>query len=308
VPVFSNALGISSYVALGITFVASAAYLPLSTLRGNLQGLQKFRPLSLNRVGEKAVLIFAGGALVLAGFGVNGAILGLIASVVAMIVYAVISMGHYGRPTFSGVRPARLIKPSAVVLATALGVAALANIDSLIAKSVFPDDEAGVFNAIGRLGKILFFIALAFNRALFPKSVRLQAEGRSSTGMLLRSLGVMAAASLLIVPMTVPVAHPLISLSLGHNYAGSSGLVPWYFGAMGLMAMVSMLMYYNVAIGNRAHLWPLGVGLCVLGGLFILEPNSPFQLIAAMILTYLVVFAITFYVTLRAGKQRQLTA
>jgi O-antigen/teichoic acid export membrane protein len=303
-PLIGEGLGISSDELIVMAIVVGAGYLPLSTLRGNLQGLQKFGALSKNRIGEKAVLIISGGSLVMAGFGIDGAMLGLVISLVAMAAYAAVTLGPYGKSLLSGVRPGQMVKPSVIVMVTALGVAALANMDSLIAKSIFDDEDAGVFNAVGRLGKVMFFIALAFNRALFPKSTRLRASGGNSFKLLLKGLAFMAFGSLIVIPMTIPVARPFMSFALGHAYAGSSGLVPWYFTAMSLMAMVSMVLYYNVAVGNRVHVAPMAVGLAVMAGMFVVQPGTMFHLIAAMIAVYIGLLAVALFSTVRSELPR----
>ena len=74
----------------------------LPIIRGNLQGLQKFKLLGLNLITEIIVKLFLGILLVYLGFKVNGAIFAVVLSFFFPILLGLISIRRYLTKNITG--------------------------------------------------------------------------------------------------------------------------------------------------------------------------------------------------------------
>lgn len=134
--------------------------------------------------GRQALLTFAYSvsrcvaalALVVAGLGINGAVLGLLfaTACVALLSWLAIPRTGPASPVTTG----HFLSFSWPLMIFAFGVSALLNLDLLLLKSYFPDsDEVGFYGGAVNLGKAPYFLFYAFATTAQPSVARLHAGG-----------------------------------------------------------------------------------------------------------------------------------
>ncbi|MDX6554627.1 MAG: hypothetical protein QOD86_822, partial [Miltoncostaeaceae bacterium] len=146
-------------------------WLLLSVQRGLLQAAQAYRPVGLSIVLEALGRLAVGLALVLAGAGVTGAYLGTVASLaIAAVALAIVLRRRLGPPARdAAAHPLRALAAGAALPIAALTlVAALQNVDVIMAKHVLEDDPAGVYAATAVAAKAVVWIAVGIGLWVLP--------------------------------------------------------------------------------------------------------------------------------------------
>jgi len=152
------------YLGLVVPFV----YL-LALTRGLLQGLQSFIGLGLNNISEGAVKLLVGVGLVVFGWGVGGAVLGVTLSYVGAFLFSLIPLRHFFHHPQKKVEKKLLTAYSLPVLFALLTLTALYSFDVLMVKHYLSEHEAGLYAAASLLGKVVFFATLSIAMVMFPK-------------------------------------------------------------------------------------------------------------------------------------------
>ena len=291
-PFISDFLRLSSPVPVMLMGASIVFYLVLPTFRGALQGLQNFKWLTINRVGERVVLLVAGSILVSLGFGIAGVMAALGIAGVAMLALAFVPLNAIMRNAVSSTDWKGLVFKGAPVLVTVLGIALLANLDLVMAKRFLPAEDAGLYSAIARTGRIVFFISVAFSRALFPKASKAQALGRSPTSLIVRSLGYIGAFCVAAIVAAAVIGRPLIGVVYGDEYREIAFLLPWYIGAVSLLSVTTVMLYYNLSLALNRHLIPLIATVVLQVALLSFFHDSPLQIVIILILSITPLFLI----------------
>jgi O-antigen/teichoic acid export membrane protein len=166
-PAISRYLNLPDPRLIILLAVGTAFYIPLGVRRGLLQGMYKFRRLSINFILEVVVKLGATIALLAFGFGVKGVIAAVSASVVAAYL-------------FGGPSPELKVAPQPGLPASFLeGVQAIVffvgqviinNVDILLVKHFYPPEQAGLYAAIAVVGRVVYMSSWAVVSSMFPLS------------------------------------------------------------------------------------------------------------------------------------------
>ncbi|MGZ4845316.1 MAG: oligosaccharide flippase family protein, partial [Candidatus Angelobacter sp.] len=159
-------LNVPSPWIIGLLAVGIAAYAPLGVKRGAMQGVCAFPRLGTNFVLEALTRFFLGAGLVVAGYGVLGAVGAISASVIVACFIPRI-------PAQLRVKAGTAEPPSYAEAIQAIvffvGQVIINNIDILLVKHFFPSDPAGVYAAISQIGRLLYFASwFGVVNAMFP--------------------------------------------------------------------------------------------------------------------------------------------
>lgn len=300
-PAIANAFDSPTEPVLwGCLAIALSIWVPATY--GILQGLERFPALGSALLVAAFVRIAAGVALVAAGAGVSGAMVGVVLGFAASAVFALgLCFRHTGEDGrgWIGV-PAPRIGALVTVLLAGVVVAAPTSLDVAVVRYVFSGDEAGVYTGISVLGRVIIFASLAVPFTILPKVAartasgaptgRLLAEGLAITG----TLAVAAAAGIVF-------ATDVFGWQLGGiDVSGASAALHWYLAAMVLFSLTVAIVHYQVGRGSGAFILAAGLpNVALQAVLIVLIPDSLttvaqllFVLNAALLTTG-VVFAIT---------------
>jgi O-antigen/teichoic acid export membrane protein len=226
--------------AIWLFFFASIGY-------GALQGRERFGRLGTGLIVAAGARLAIGPALLIAGLGVTGAILGIVVGLAlsAAFVLAPFGLGTEGSQSAPKLAPRALIAP----LLVSVAIATPTSVDVVLARHYFSGMEAGSYAAVSVLGKIVVFGPLAVSLVLFPGMVRAHLNG-------VRSLTILATS----VATTAMVAVPLAVLTLIAAIAGAGTvlrgydapalLVAMYLLAMLVFSLMIPLIYWDLARGR----------------------------------------------------------
>src|SRR5712692_2559619 len=173
-------LGLTLFLALVFTFGL-----------GLLQGLARFVWMGTALIVQAGARLAVGVALVLAGFGVDGAFSGATAAIAVSLAFVaapllpLLGAARGGVTHELGASETRFFALSAVVL---LAYAALTNVDAVLARSLLPADEAGAYAGAITMGKIVLFAPIAIGFLLLERTARGHARGEDTDSALYLAL------------------------------------------------------------------------------------------------------------------------
>jgi glycosyltransferase involved in cell wall biosynthesis/O-antigen/teichoic acid export membrane protein len=248
---------------------AAAAIVPtgilwmlLGVLRGALQGLHRYAPVGQSVVLEATGRLALGLVLVLAGSGVTGAYLGTPLAMVLTAGWLAWLLQRTSGPAPAGARPrtlSSLVSGGWAPIVGLIFLAALQNVDVIIAKREMTDDAAGAYAAAVVAAKLVVWVAIGIGLYLLPEATRRAAAGLDPRPVFLRTLGILAAVAVPSLIIFLAVPSLLLRLAFGAEYTTAAGALALLGAAMALLAVAYLAVQYMLALRQTAFLWVLGV-------------------------------------------------
>jgi O-antigen/teichoic acid export membrane protein len=240
--------------------VTAGVWLLLSLERGLLQASRAYPTVGWSIVLEALGRLAIGVVLVEVGLGVTGAYLGTVGALLVMAtVLAVVLHRRLGVPLV-GAPPHRLralARDAALPIAALTLVAALMNIDVILARHSLPDDPAGVYAATTVAAKALVWIAVGLGMWLLPEAVRRGAAGADPRPVLVRAfalIGVVAVPALLVY---AAVPRLVLGTAFGSEYESGDEILLLLGVAYALLALTYLAVQYLLGMHRRGPLWGL---------------------------------------------------
>lgn len=293
---FFNLTTYRSLLATGILLTISF-FLPVS--KGVLQGLKRFRFISLLNILEAiSKLIFSVGA-VLISFKVGGIILAMsIGSLILFVItYRFLNLNKK-EVTFKIDIKKEIIKYTKLVFLANFILMLFLNLDILVVKHYFSPDIAGHFSAISLLGKVIFFLGGSFSFVFFPIASEVHSQKNSVTPLLKKVLRINFIISLFIIIIYFLASKFIILILFGQDYLSLSSIL-WLSGVIfGLYSFINIFVTYYLAVQKKQFFYPLTVGFIMLIILIYFRHNSLIAILNSFILTFsliLVILIITLY-------------
>jgi O-antigen/teichoic acid export membrane protein len=235
----------------------------LSLQRGALQGLRAYAPVGTSIVAEGVGRLLCALALFALGLGVTGAMLGTpLAFVLVAVGLEVVLHKRVGPVvrTDRGVRSLRgLVGDGWVPILGLILLAALQNMDVIVAKHRLGADAAGSYAAAAVAAKSVVWVAIGIGLHLLPEATRRSAAGLDPRPVLLRALAILvaiAAPALLIFALAPDL---LLRLAFGPDLTLAADALIFLGLAMTLLAVAYLTVQYMVALGETRFLWVLAV-------------------------------------------------
>ncbi|HEY4707256.1 MAG TPA: oligosaccharide flippase family protein [Thermodesulfobacteriota bacterium] len=250
---------------------------------GMLQGLQRFWHLSAAIGLGAASKLILGVLFVLLGLGLNGAVAATALPGLFVMALTIFPLARYlkkGRGA-KGAAP-EVAAYSVPVLVSALAFTAMTNLDMITVKHWASPGEAGLYSAVSVLGKTILYLPAAFVLALFPMISDSHARKGDIYRVLDKALLVttgFSAAGVLGLALFPELA---ISMLFGAKFAAAAPLLKYYGLAMISMAVVSVLVTFNLARGATGFIYSLAAGTMALAVLFHLLEGSLLSTVLAM--------------------------
>ncbi len=223
-----------------------------------LQGMSRF--VLLGSFGFSAVVakLAASATLVLLGFGIHGALGGVLVSalIVWMVGAWVITSSVGGQSPSPSISLSPLNFKSVVpVLVANTAFIGMTQLDMVLVNYYFSSEQAGQYAAASVLGKAVLYLPGGIVYALFPMVAARHARQQSSLHLLGQSVAatfVMCA----LASLTYWFCGPwLVDFFYGDAYAGAGNLLQWYGFAVLPMALVMVAEYFLIAQGKTLFAW-----------------------------------------------------
>ena len=241
-PVSVALLGLTLFLALVFTFGL-----------GLLQGLARFVWMGTALIAQAGARLVVGVALVLAGFGVDGAFVGATAAIAVSLAFAAVPLAPLAGAARGavvahelGASETRFFALSGVVL---LAYAALTNLDAVLARSLLAPDEAGAYAGAITMGKIVLFAPVAIGFLLLERTSRGHARGEDIDRPLFAALAFVLATSGLVAVAYVVAPGVLVDIVVGSQYPRTADVVPLYGFAALSNALLSLWIAYFIGRG-----------------------------------------------------------
>jgi len=217
---------------------------------GSLRGRENFFDLSWTGVAVIIIKIFAAFFLVKLGLSVIGAIASLLVGDFLMMGILFLRARIKGKiETIEGASP-KLVSFAVPVFFASLCIAALYNVDVILAKHFLDAANAGYYAVLSLLGKIIFFGTSAIGIVIFPLTAKNHELGLSNKRILKLSFLLTLIASGLITLVYFLFPNLIVNLLFGSSYLP---IVP-YVGLMGVIfifySLINLLVSYALSCGK----------------------------------------------------------
>lgn len=254
---------------------------------GWAQGLQRFVVLSLSVTVAPAARLLLLGGLLAAGLTVTGAMTAtILAATIAVLVPLWVLRGSLRQP--AEITPLDFRQLSSRVLpvvAGLLAITALTTVDVIVAKSVLPEYEAGIYGAASLIGRVILYLPAAVATVLLPKVAARSTLRQTSDDILAGSLAVTAGFCAITTALYALAPHSLVRLAFGDSFDDAAPLL-WLFAlAMSGYSLLNVLLFYHLGRGDKRLAWVLigGAAIEVMG--FAIFRDSARELVAVSAVT-----------------------
>lgn len=304
---FFNLASPQEVVLISLVFITVFAA-PLN--QGALQGLQSFGWYSAITLLVAVLRLILAVGFILAGFGVNGAILGIVLSASLTYFASFIPLrGILRGPRTPSGSLRSLWLYSIFTAAAATGIVALYSIDTVMARHFLSGSDAGLYAALATMGRIVLFITNSVAIIMFPRVVMLHERKEPHTRVVVQAVIGVLVLALLVEAMFYFTSSFITKLLFGQAFIAIAGLLPLYGAAMVLLAFAQVLAMYFLAIGNRIFVFII-LFACVLQiALIVWHHVQLVQLVQAVLLANAVlalVLSIVWLSTYRRSKLRSI--
>jgi len=225
----------------------------LNTLLGLLQGLQKFRQFGITGyLIAQGLKLITGVIFVWIGWDLMGAVGALFAStaigtVVGLVLVRKHLTGENPNPGRHSPRLGPILLPT---LLLALFLSVPASVDVMLVTHYFGGKEAGLYNAVATLGKVIVFLPMAVSLILLPRATERHALEHSTRNILLQSLVLTFILSGGVALIYWGFPDIIVKIFFGEAYLEAGTLVSLYAAAMLLFSLNIVLIHYSLAIRN----------------------------------------------------------
>jgi len=261
-------LGLTLFLALVFTFGL-----------GLLQGLARFVWMGSALIAQAGGRVAVGVALVVLGFGVDGAFTGATAAIALSLVVVGVPLlplfraarGSSGAHEL-GSTETRFFALSAVVL---LAFAALTNIDAVLARSLLRPEDAGAYAGAITMGKIVLFAPIAIGFLLLERTARAHARGEDTDRALYLALAFVLATSGPVAAAYIVLPELLVPIVVGPQYPETAQIVGTYGVAALANALLSLWISYFIGRGEMRVGVLLAVAVVVEVALLLTTATDP---------------------------------
>jgi len=240
----------------------AALWLVLSVQRGLLQAARAYSPVAASIVLEGIGRVVVALGFVAVGLEVTGAYLGTFAAFAcAVIALWVVLRRRLGPATHDEARHPlrRLARDAAIPITGLVLVAALQNVDVIMARHALDEDSAGVYAAATVAAKAVVWLAVGVGLWLLPEATRRAAGGQDPRPVLARALGLIAliAGPALVAFATFP--GPLLKAAFGAEFERGDAVLFTLGAAFALLAAVYLCVQYLLGLHRRGFVLALAI-------------------------------------------------
>lgn len=237
------------FLVLGAFFLINSAY---------FQGMQRFGWLGGTIVSSMALKILLSVLFVTLGYGVSGALLGVVLATGGMwLLGLVINLRSFPARVYCENGPVERfpVKDVLPVLIANIAFATMTQLDMVLVNWYFTPEQAGLYAAASVFGKAVLYLPGGLVMALYPLVAENDAQGRGSSHIFLQAVSLTIGLCGLIALGYWLASGWLIALVFGPSYAGAGDLLRWYGLAILPMALVMVAEHFLIAKGRVLFAW-----------------------------------------------------
>lgn len=237
------ALVVLFFLSILITLLGSAP-------RGFLQGLLRFKAFSFVSLFTTFFKLALGVGFVLLGWGVFGAVGGLVGSSLLGLLVAIALLRKnlrwpFKKNSFSSREILAYAAPTVLVL---LCFQSLYNIDVILVKHFFPSHQAGIYSSAVTLGRIIYFGLSSIATVMFPMVSEKLEQGQNFAGIFKKSFALVFAGAVVGWLIYTLVPSLLVTSFFGVSYAEAIPYLSSFALFMGVFSLVHFLIQFFLSI------------------------------------------------------------
>lgn len=222
------------------------------------QGLQNFISLGLLGVATVVLKILISLLLINIGMGINGALCGVIFSMLLVYLAGMIPFiksfprkkdGYRSTISFKA-----LNKAFPILLAT-ISLTAITQLDMVFVNWFFSPKESGLYAAASVLGKAVLYLPGGLVAALFPMVAEKHAKGQASLLLFKQATFATFLCCGFIALVYWQFGEDIILFMYGKNYYGAGKILSWYGFAILPISMVIVAEQFLIAKGKVLFAW-----------------------------------------------------
>jgi O-antigen/teichoic acid export membrane protein len=243
-----------------LILIALVGISPILTINtAFLQGLQVFWIISFSAIVGVIFKIAMSSTLIQFGFGVNGALISVLLSIVLIWLLGTFSLRINLKKIINSenivsVREVSIKTIYPVILAN-VGFIAMTQSDIVFVNYFFEPDVAGIYAAASVFGKAVLYLPGGILMALFPMVSEKQAKSQSSFKLILEAIGI----TLIICGGAALIyfflSQDIIRIAYGDQYSEAARILKWYGLAILPMTFVMIAEHFLIAKGRVLFCW-----------------------------------------------------
>ncbi|HEY3419544.1 MAG TPA: hypothetical protein VGK23_03245 [Methanomassiliicoccales archaeon] len=255
---------ISSFIYLSSTFpvfllMAGVIISLISPVGyGTSQGLERFRLNALYGITGPITKLGIGIVLVFVGYGIMGALGGVLIGLILALTAALYSIRDLFRFEPLPIPHPELTKMRGSLLHVIVAVTCLTimvNVDIILARQYLDQNTAGLYAVCSLLGKIILFLPSSINIVIYPKLAAAHAKRSGTVGMMRLSVLIALAVTGVVVASYFLFPNEILRLLYGGDkYIGAAAGLGILGLAMALLGIANLFMNYGLAIDSRVYL------------------------------------------------------
>lgn len=252
------------------TIQLSAALIFLSTLRpiaaGVLQGQERFISFGFARLSLSLGRILLVFFLIQAGLGLTGAVIALPFGWLVSVVCAFLLLGNVLWKKSKELHQNILRegwKLSAYALLAYFAYMSLTSLDLVWVNRNLDGESAGAYASLVLMRRIIALLPGVAVTVMFPRIVKILAQGQRADRLLLQTASIILAASGALTILYFIFSNQLITIIFGNAYHPASSLLGWMGLAMIGVSLSSIWLNYYLAEQPRNFVTLLGIAVAL---------------------------------------------
>ena len=268
-------------------------------VRGVLQGRKKFYLLGSGMILESVLKLIIAVSLVYLGFGVFGAVWGIMFGILASFIISLefnrdILKSKEIESDFKNIR-----LESVPYFIAMLIITIVLSYDIILAKAFFSSEIAGKYAALSMLGKIIFFGTMAISKTMFPLTSEKNYKKENTFGIFKKSF--LAVAFLCLVAIIIYAFFPdlIINLLYGKQYTELSGFLFYLAISFSFLSLTNLVLVYSLSTRGIKKPYYLFVFFIIETALLFLFHNTIFEYILAFMVSNAIMFIGTLFLLIK---------
>lgn len=292
-PFLADFMNLDSVTGLVITGIVAYMSLILTLFIGYLNGIQEFVWQNTSNVITTIIKLVLAIIFVYIGYSVNGALFAIIIGSIAGIIICYFPIKKSLKGAIKEKFNTREIYLYTIpVFFASLFPVLLITIDTILVKHYFSSHDAGLYAALGNIGKIIWFGSGFLIGAIFPKIVALKSQKKDTSRLLIKAMFItlFLAGIGCIVYFITPTL--IVNTLYGKEYLEIVKLIGLFGIGMAMYSLSQVLITYNLAIEKYKFIYIILAGFIIEMTGIILYHNSLLDITKIFVVTNAIILGL----------------
>ena len=253
-PFISQFISLSSMTPLYLLMLGILIAMVSPIGYGAAQGLQRFSHIAAYGITGSATKLVLGMTLVIGGYGIGGAVFGVLLGLLFAMLVALYSVRDFLRHPSKPVEKSEvgeIVRFFFVVVFTVVCYTVMINVDIFLARQYLDPVDAGLYSTASVLGKVIWYLPSAINLVLFPKIAQAHAKKSNTVKIMRQSLLWALALTGGVALLYLPFPSFILESLYGNAYSGAATALSILGVAMAFFGLTNLFMNYGLAINSK---------------------------------------------------------